>query len=136
MEDAHPDGETALEAETRNLQARMAIPVNRLLQAIFKTYLGFVAQTLFRRGNVPQRMLDVAAALRAIDGGSGVGGKCLQEFEGLIECDSAPRRHVEYLARHLLCGSFAGQQVSLDGVVDVSEITALLAVAKHRRLLP
>src|ERR1039458_7723884 len=80
-------------------------------------------------------MLDVAAAFRGIHGRTGVRREFLQEFESLIERDAASRRYIEYLAGHLPGGGLAGQKVGLDGIVDVGEIPALLAVPKHRRLL-
>jgi len=47
-----------------------------------------------------------------------------------------PVRYIEYFPCHLRRRSFAGQQVGIDGIVDVGEVPALLAVAKHRGLLP
>src|SRR5580700_5129036 len=81
-------------------------------------------------------MLDVAATFGSIDGRAGIAGEFPQRLEGLIERDSPACRQVEHLAGHLRRGSLAGQEVDLDDIVDVGEITALLAVAKDRGLLP
>ena len=59
----------------------------------------------------------------------------MQQFEGFIERASVSGGDVENLSRGLRRGSFAGQQICLHRVVNVSEVAALLAVAEDRGLL-
>src|ERR1700733_10372026 len=112
------------------------IPVDGSLQSLFETHCRFIAEALFGLGDIGQGVLDVAATFRAMEGRAIVGSKSLKQLEGLVERDSSTSRHVEYFAGHFSGGGLAGQKVSLDGIVNVGEITALLAIAKHCGLLP
>jgi len=113
--------------------ALAAIPVDGSPQAFLEIHLRFVAEMLFRPEMSPG-MLDVAAAFLAIENGAGERSKRLKQFERLIQRDPAARRDVEYFAGHLVRGSFAGQQVGFDRILDIGEIPALFAIAENCRL--
>src|SRR5271156_777001 len=116
-------------------QARVAIPVNGSAESIFKIYLGFVTEMLFRQRNIGEGMLDVAATFRGIRRRAGVRSERLEEFVNFIERDAPPCRYIEYLACGIGGGSLAGQKIRIYCIVDVSKIAARLAIAKYRGLL-
>src|ERR1700746_3989485 len=77
----------------------------------------------------------IAAALWAVFGFSSVGGEGLQRLERFVQRDSAGSGNVEDLPGCFGSWGIAGEQIGLDGVVDVGEVTALFAVPENGRLL-
>src|SRR4030081_637 len=80
-------------------------------------------------------MLDVATALWCVEGLAGIGREPLQQLDRLVEREAPSRGHIEYFSRCLGCRRLTSQQVCLDRVVNVGEVTALLSVAEDRGLL-
>src|ERR1700722_10704002 len=112
------------------------IPLDGSLQSLFETHCRFIAEELFGLRDIGQGVLDVAATFGAMEGEAVVRSKSLKQLEGLVERDSSTSRHVEYFASHFSGGGLACQKVSIDGIVNVGEIPAVLAIAKHCGLLP
>src|SRR3984957_20769667 len=105
-----------------------AIPLHGPAQAFFEINSRFIAQCGFSLRDVGERVLDVAAALRSVVGLAFVGGKRLQQFESFVQRDPASGGDVKNFSRRFFRGSFAGQQVRRDGIIDVGEVAALFAV--------
>src|ERR1043166_141782 len=89
---------------------------------------------LLRERDVGERVFDISTPFRAILYAAGVAGQRLEQFKSLVQSGTTPRRDVEHSSRAFRSRSGAGQQVGGHGIVNVVEITALLAVAKDRRL--
>src|SRR5581483_9417072 len=80
-------------------------------------------------------MFHIASALRTELQLSTKSGDFLENGERFLQVRAAAGRHVEYASRGVLSRSPAGQQVGADGIVDVGEVAALLAVSEDGRRL-
>src|SRR6202171_3640850 len=80
-------------------------------------------------------MFDVATAFRRVIGLAGIRCEALEHLDRLVERDAPSRGYIEYFSRRLGRGRLTGQQVCVDRVVNVGEVTALLSVAENRGLL-
>src|SRR5258707_5288025 len=74
-------------AEVRGLRSevRSPIPIHRPPQPLLEIHFRPIPKMRFRLGDIGQRMLDVATALRPITGLAGIGRESLQHLDRLVE---------------------------------------------------
>src|SRR5581483_2122938 len=111
-----------------------AIPLYSPAQAFFKGYLRRIPQLLFCARQVRQRVLHVSGALWPVFCFAGVSNDCLKQLKGFVQIETRARCHIEDFTGDFPRRRLCRKQVCVDGIVDVSEVTALLAIAENRWL--
>src|SRR5271155_5072489 len=105
-----------------------AIPLEGSLEAFLEKDGGFVAEELLGMTDIGEGIADVSVASRFVVCLKRFSGNAAEDFPNLIERDAMPGANVKDSAGG--GGSFTGQEVGLNGVVDIGEIARLLTVTK------
>src|SRR5258705_12824189 len=89
---------------------------------------------LLGQRDIGERVFDISTAFGPVVYCSGVARQRFQKSKSLVQSGVAPRSDIEHSSGTFCGRSGAGQEVGGDGIVNVIEVAALLAVAKNRGL--
>src|SRR5215469_4175847 len=109
------------------------VPLHSSPEAVFKTDGRNIFQALLSKADVRQRMRDIAGTSRRVMGRAVKSNDLLQHLVRSVQGMADSCGNVEHLARNFPGRGLGREQVGLDGVVHISKVPALLAVAEDGR---